>query len=215
MVKNSGSVERTVAKALLEIEAVYFTSDKQFLSSRCNSLPSYCDNPIILSYPRLRDIIIKSLKDEFLKEFPDCEMIMGTAPAGISFASFLSKELNLPMGYVLSEKKRHAFQNRVEGALEKGMKVVIIDDMIVTGKRVIETKEVLEKENLNVLGTLCVTLYDYKETINNLKKNSLKYVNLTKISFIAGLAMEVGKIKYDDYLRVVKKLGGDINALSN
>ena len=95
------------------------------------------------------------------------------------------------------------------------MKVVIIDDMIVTGKRVIETKEVLEKENLNVLGTLCVTLYDYKETINNLMKNSLKYVNLTKISFIAGLAMEVGKIKYEDYLRVVKKLGGDINALSN
>lgn len=213
MKTDHGSVERTVSKALLEIEAIYFS--KPVFSKRGVSLPFYCDTRLILSFPRVRDVIVKILKDEIATHFPDCEMIMGVAPSGIGFAALLSKELNLPLGYVLERKKHHAFQNRVEGKFKTGCKVVLIDEMIITGRRILEDIDELKKSNLTVLGAMTVLLFDFIETKELLKTYKVNCKHLVSASFINKIALEIGKIDYQTFVKNLKKIGGDLNEISD
>ena len=197
-------MERTVAKCLLEIESIFFGFNKELISSTGHRLPLYADNRLILSYPRVRRVIAKWLGNLVKEKYPDVQMIMGTSVAGISFAVLISEQLNIPMGYVLERQKDHGFKNRVEGLLEPNLKVVVVDDIIFTGKTIIDTIEALKAEGCKVLGGVSIFSFEIKAVKERLKSLGINYFSLTNFDIITLIGMQSGKITYNEYLKTLK-----------
>ncbi len=195
-------LNETIAKDLLEIGAVFLRPEKPFVWASGIKSPVYCDNRLTLTAPRVRNDVENGLCELIKKEYPECEVLMGTSTAGIAHAAISAHILGLPMGYVRSGNKDHGRQNRIEGKLENGQRVVVVEDLISTGGSVLEVVDALREAGAEVLGIVSIFTYGMKKGLERLKKAGVKNVSLTDFDCVARVAAKYGYIKEDD----VKKL---------
>ena len=196
-------VKINIAKNLLDIKAVFLSPDKPFTWASGIKSPVYCDNRLILTAPKVRTHVEKAIAKTVKKEYPDVEVLMGTSTAGIAHAAIAAQMLSLPMGYVRSGAKDHGRKNQIEGKLEKGQKVVVIEDLISTGGSVIEVVNVLREAGAEVLGIVSIFTYGMKKGLNALSEAWVKNVSLTDFDTIVDVAAENGYIEKDDIARLI------------
>lgn len=193
----------TVAKELLAIKAVFLRPEEPFVWASGIKSPIYCDNRLILTAPAARDIVEKALAETIRREYPDCEVLMGTSTAGIPHAAIVGHLLGLPMGYVRSGSKDHGRENRIEGRLEKGQKVVVIEDLISTGGSVLEVVEALRQAGADVLGIASIFTYGMQKGLDRMAAANVRNVSLSNFDAIAKMAAEEGYIKPEDVARLI------------
>lgn len=196
-------VQRLIAKDLLSIKAVFFRPDEPFTWASGIKSPVYCDNRLTLTAPKVRLDVETSLVKTIKENYPDVEVLMGTSTAGIAHAAISAHIMDLPMGYVRSGAKDHGRQNQIEGKLEKGQKVVVVEDLISTGGSVIEVVNVLREAGAIVLGVVSIFTYGMKKGIVRLGEADVKNVSLTDFDCIAEIAAEDGYIKPEDVKRLL------------
>ena len=196
-------IQRLIAKDLLSIKAVFFRPDEPFTWASGIKSPVYCDNRLTLTAPRVRTDVENALAETIRREYPDVEVLMGTSTAGIAHAAITAHILNLPMGYVRSGAKDHGRQNQIEGKLEKGQKVVVVEDLISTGGSVIEVVNVLREAGAEVLGIVSIFTYGMKKGLVRLAEANVKNVSLTDFDTISVIAAEENYIKKEDVERLI------------
>lgn len=195
--------EKLIANDLLKIKAVFFRPDEPFIWASGIKSPVYCDNRLTLTAPDVRNDVENSLAAVVKEYYPDAEVLMGTSTAGIAHAAITAHILGMPMGYVRSGAKDHGRQNRIEGKLEKGQKVVVIEDLISTGGSVIEVVDALREAGAEVLGIASIFTYGMKKGIERLAQADVKNISLTNFDCIANVAAETGYIKPEDVKRLI------------
>ena len=196
-------MKKLIAKDLLSIKAVFFRPEEPFTWASGIKSPVYCDNRLTLTAPKVRDDIENGLAKLIKENYPDAEVLMGTSTAGIAHAAITGHIMGLPMGYVRSGAKDHGRQNQIEGRLEKGQKVVVVEDLISTGGSVIEVVNVLREAGADVLGIVSIFTYGMKKGIDRLKEADVKNISLTDFDCIAEVAAEEGYIKQEDIKRLI------------
>lgn len=196
-------MEKLIAKDLLSIGAVFFSPDKPFTWASGIKSPVYCDNRLTLTAPKVRNDVEEGLAKLIKENYPEAEVLMGTSTAGIAHAAITAHLLDMPMGYVRSGAKDHGRQNQIEGKLEKGQKVVVVEDLISTGGSVIEVVNVLREAGAEVLGVVSIFTYGMQKGIDRLKEADVKNVSLTNFDVIAVVAAEEGYIKEEDIKRLI------------
>ena len=198
------NLEREIAHDLLSIGAVFLRPDEPFTWASGIKSPIYCDNRLILTAPEARNEVEQAIADTVKREYPEAEVLMGTATAGIAHAAIAAHLLGLPMGYVRSGNKDHGRQNRIEGRLDKGEKVVVVEDLISTGGSVLETVEALREAGAEVLGVVSIFTYGMKKGVERMAEASVKNVSLTNLDTIAQVGAEEGYIAPEDVARLLK-----------
>ena len=196
-------MQRSVAKDLLSIGAVFFSPEKPFTWASGIKSPVYCDNRLTLTAPDVRINVEESLAKIVKENYPECEVLMGTSTAGIAHAAITAHLLGLPMGYVRSGAKDHGRENRIEGKLEKGQKVVVIEDLISTGGSVIDVVEALREAGAEVLGIASIFTYGMKKGLDRLAEANVKNISITNFDTIAQVAADEGYIKEEDIQRLI------------
>lgn len=196
-------LNKTIARDLLKIHAVFFRPEEPFTWASGIKSPVYCDNRLTLSAPDVRLDVENGLAETVKKHYPEAEALMGTSTAGIAHAAITGHILGLPMGYVRSGAKDHGRKNQIEGRLEAGQKVVVIEDLISTGGSVIEVVNVLREAGADVLGIASIFTYGMKKGIERLAGADVKNVSLTDFDTIAGVAAEEGYIRPEDVSRLI------------
>ena len=196
-------MEKLIAKDLLSIKAVFFRPEEPFTWASGIKSPVYCDNRLTLTAPKVRDDVENALAEVIKKEYPDAEVLMGTSTAGIAHAAITAHILGMPMGYVRSGAKDHGRRNQIEGKLEKGQKVVVVEDLISTGGSVIEVVDVLREAGAEVLGIVSIFTYGMKKGLERLAAANVKNVSLTNFDVIAQAAAEEGYIKTEDIQKLI------------
>ena len=196
-------MQELIAKDLLSIKAVFFRPEEPFTWASGIKSPVYCDNRLTLTAPKVRTDVETGLAQLIKENYPDVEVLMGTSTAGIAHAAITGHILGLPMGYVRSGAKDHGRQNQIEGKLEKGQKVVVVEDLISTGGSVIEVVNVLREAGADVLGIVSIFTYGMAKGIQRLAEANVKNVSLTNFDVIAEVAAEEGYIKPDDIQRLI------------
>ncbi len=196
-------MEKLIAKDLLSIKAVFFRPEEPFTWASGIKSPVYCDNRLTLTAPKVRTDVENGLAELVKKYYPEAEVLMGTSTAGIAHAAIVGHILDMPMGYVRSGAKDHGRQNQIEGKLEAGQKVVVVEDLISTGGSVIEVVNVLREAGAEVLGVVSIFTYGMKKGIERLAAADVKNVSLTNFDVIASVAAEEGYIKADDVQRLI------------
>ena len=196
-------IERIVAKALLDIKAVFLRPEEPFTWASGIKSPIYCDNRLILTAPEARNTVENALAETVRQEYPDCEVLMGTSTAGIPHAAIVGHILGLPMGYVRSGSKDHGRQNRIEGRLEKGQKVVVVEDLISTAGSCIEVVEALREAGAEVLGIVSIYTYGMQKGLDRLAAAKVKNVSLTNFDVTVEVAAEEGYIRPEDKERLI------------
>ncbi|SDM63507.1 orotate phosphoribosyltransferase [Fictibacillus solisalsi] len=191
-------MKQQIAKDLLSIKAVTLSVEEPYTWSSGLRSPIYCDNRLTLSYPQVRNHIAEGLKKLVLEQFPQTEMISGTATAGIPHAALLADRLNLPMSYVRSSAKSHGKGKQIEGKAEPGMNVVVVEDLISTGGSVITAVNALREAGCNVLGVVAVFSYELSKGAANLKEHGIKVQTLTDFSTLIETASQEGYITKDN-----------------
>ena len=173
------TIAKKIAQDLLDIRAVFFRPEEPFTWASGIKSPVYCDNRLTLTAPEVRNDVENALAETIRREYPDCEVLMGTSTAGIAHAAITAHILGLPMGYVRSGSKDHGRQNQIEGRLEKGQKVVVVEDLISTGGSVIEVVNVLREAGAEVLGVVSIFTYGMQKGLDRLAAANVKNVSLT------------------------------------
>ena len=196
-------MEKLIAKDLLSIKAVFFSPDKPFTWASGIKSPVYCDNRLILTAPTVRNDVEGGLAKMVKELYPECEVLMGTSTAGIAHAAIIGHMLNMPMGYVRSGAKDHGRQNQIEGRLEAGQKVVVIEDLISTAGSAIEVVNVLREAGAEVLGIISIFTYGMKKGLDRLAAANVENHSLTNFDVIAEVAAEEGYIKPEDIERLI------------
>ena len=196
-------IQKLIAKDLLSIKAVFFRPDEPFTWASGIKSPVYCDNRLTLTAPQVRLDVETSLAKVIAKEYPDVEVLMGTSTAGIAHAAIVGHIMQIPMGYVRSGAKDHGRQNQIEGRLEKGQKVVVVEDLISTGGSCIEVVNVLREAGAEVLGIVSIFTYGMQKGLTRLAEADVKNVSLTNFDVIAEVAAEDGYIQKDDVKRLI------------
>ena len=194
---------RKIAKDLLKIQAVFLSPDKPFTWASGIKSPVYCDNRLTLTSPEVRTDVETGLKELIEENYPEAEVLMGTSTAGIAHAAITAHLMNLPMGYVRSGNKDHGRQNRIEGKLEKGQKVVVVEDLISTGGSVIEVVDALREAGAEVLGIVSIFTYGMKKGLERLAAADVKNVSLTNLDVLSEVAAQEGYIKPEDVNRLI------------
>lgn len=197
------NIQKNIAKDLLSIKAVFFRPDEPFTWASGIKSPVYCDNRLTLTAPNVRDDVENGLAAVIKENYPDVEVLMGTSTAGIAHAAITGHIMGLPMGYVRSGAKDHGRQNQIEGKLEKGQKVVVVEDLISTGGSCIEVVNVLREAGAEVLGIASIFTYGMQKGIDRLNAANVKNVSLTNFDVIAETAAEEGYIKPEDVERLI------------
>lgn len=197
------NIQKKTAKDLLSIKAVFFRPEVPFTWASGIKSPVYCDNRLTLTAPEVRIDIEKGLAEVIRKNYPEAQVLMGTATAGIAHAAITAHLLDLPMGYVRSGAKDHGRKNQIEGRLEKGQKVVVIEDLISTGGSVIDTVNVLRAAGAEVLGVASIFTYGMKKGAERLAAAGVKNISLTNFDVIAQVAAEEGYIRPEDIRRLI------------
>lgn len=196
-------IKTQIAKSLLDIEAVFLRPDEPFTWASGIKSPIYCDNRLILTAPEVRNMVENAIADTVKREYPDAAVLMGTSTAGIAHAAIAAHILGIPMGYVRSGSKDHGRNNRIEGRLEKGQKVVVIEDLISTGGSVIEVVEALREAGAEVLGIVSIFTYGMKKGLERLSAANVKNISLSDFDAVAAAAAETGYIKQSDVERLM------------
>lgn len=196
-------IKKLIAKDLLSIRAVFFRPDEPFTWASGIKSPVYCDNRLTLTAPKVRDDVENALAQTIKKEYPDAEVLMGTSTAGIAHAAITAHILQMPMGYVRSGAKDHGRGNQIEGKLEKGQKVVVVEDLISTGGSVIEVVNVLREAGAEVLGIVSIFTYGMQKGLDRLADADVKNVSLTNFDTIAQVASEENYIQESDIARLI------------
>ena len=196
-------IKTTIAKDLLKIKAVFFRPNEPFTWASGIKSPVYCDNRLTLTAPEVRNDVENALAETIKEYYPEAEVLMGTSTAGIAHAAITAHILGMPMGYVRSGNKDHGRQNRIEGKLEKGDKVVIVEDLISTGGSVIEVADALREAGAEVLGIVSIFTYGMQKGLERLAAADLKNVSLTNFDVIAKVAAETGYIEESDVARLI------------
>ena len=192
-----------IAKDLLSIQAVFFRPDEPFTWASGIKSPVYCDNRLTLTAPEVRNHVENGLVRLIREHYPEAEVLMGTSTAGIAHAAIAGHIMGLPMGYVRSGNKDHGRQNRIEGRLEPGQKVVVVEDLISTGGSVIEVVEALREAEAQVLGVVSIFTYGMQRGLDRLAAADVKNVSLTDFDHIASVAAREGYIKPEDVERLI------------
>ena len=196
-------MEKLIAKDLLKIRAVFFRPDEPFTWASGIKSPVYCDNRLTLTSVEVRNDVENALADAVKKYYPEAEVLMGTSTAGIAHAAITGHILGMPMGYVRSGAKDHGRQNQIEGKLEAGQKVVVVEDLISTGGSVIEVVNVLREAGAEVLGVVSIFTYGMKKGIERLAAANVENHSLTNFDVISQTAAEEGYIKPEDVERLI------------
>ena len=196
-------MERLIAKDLLSIKAVFFRPEEPFHWASGIKSPVYCDNRLTLTAPAVRTDVENGLAKIIRENYPDAQVLMGTSTAGIAHAAITAHILDMPMGYVRSGAKDHGRGNQIEGKLEKGQKVVVVEDLISTGGSVIEVVNVLREAGAEVLGIASIFTYGMKKGLDRLAEANVKNISLTNFDVVAEVAAETGYIKPEDITRLI------------
>ncbi len=197
------TTEQRIARDLLSIRAVFFRPEEPFTWASGIHSPVYCDNRLILTAPQVRDRVEQAIADTVRREYPDCQVLMGTSTAGIAHAAIAGHILGLPMGYVRSGAKDHGRHNQIEGRLEPGQKVVVVEDLISTAGSVLEVVDVLREAGAQVLGVVSIFTYGMKKGLDRLSAAGVKNVSLTNFDAVAQAAAEENYIKPEDISRLI------------
>ena len=197
------NISNLIAKDLLKIKAVFFRPEEPFTWASGIKSPVYCDNRLTLTAPEVRSGVENALAETIRREYPEAEVLMGTSTAGIAHAAITGHILGLPMGYVRSGSKDHGRQNQIEGKLEKGQKVVVVEDLISTGGSVIEVVNVLREAGAEVLGIVSIFTYGMQKGLDRLAAANVKNVSLTNFDVIAQVAADENYIKPEDVARLI------------
>ena len=197
-------MQNLIAWDLLSIKAVFLRPDQPFTWASGIKSPIYCDNRLTLTAPAVRNDVENGLAEVIRREYPDVEVLMGTSTAGIAHAAIVGHLMNLPMGYVRSGAKDHGRGNRIEGRLEPGQKVVVVEDLISTAGSCIEVVEALREAGAEVLGIASIFTYGMKKGLDRLAEAKVKNVSLTNLDAVAAVAAETGYIKPEDVARLLK-----------
>lgn len=196
-------ISKKIAKDLLKIQAVFLSPDKPFTWASGIKSPVYCDNRLTLTAPEVRTDVETGLKELIEENYPEAEVLMGTSTAGIAHAAITAHLMGLPMGYVRSGNKDHGRQNRIEGKLEKGQKVVVVEDLISTGGSVIEVVDALREAGAEALGIVSIFTYGMKKGLERLAAADVKNVSLTNLDVLSEVAAQEGYIKPEDVNRLI------------
>ncbi|NTW95879.1 MAG: orotate phosphoribosyltransferase [Erysipelotrichaceae bacterium] len=189
---------KRIARHLLDIQAVTLSPNDPYTWASGIKSPIYCDNRITMSYPLIRQDIAKSLVELIRKEYPETEVIAGTATAGIPQACWVADLMNLPMVYIRSKAKDHGKENQIEGRISKGQKMVVIEDLISTGGSVLDACEAASREGALVLGVAAIFTYELPKGLLNFKDKNIKLYTLTNYSVLVEEALKSGYIKEND-----------------
>lgn len=187
-------MEKTIAKELLKIGAVFLRPEDPFTWASGIKSPIYCDNRLILSYPESRKVVEQAIADEVKEKFPQAQALMGTSTAGIAHAAIAATILGLPMGYVRGDAKTHGRNNKIEGKVTPGMKVVVIEDLISTGGSCIEVVETLREAGAEVLGVVSIFTYGIKKGLEKLAAAKVVNHSLSNLDVLTQVAAEEGYI---------------------
>ena len=196
-------MKKTIAKDLLLINAVFLCPDKPFIWASGIKSPVYCDNRLTLTAPLVRNDVEHGLAQLVKNNFPEAQVLMGTSTAGIAHAAIVGHLLGLPMGYVRSGNKDHGRGNRIEGKLEKGQKVVVVEDLISTGGSVIEVVDALREAGADVLGVVSIFTYGMKKGLERLAAADVRNISLTDFDTVCRVAAQTGYIKEEDIKRLI------------
>ena len=197
-------ISRTVAKELLKIEAVFLRPDDPFTWASGIKSPIYCDNRLTLTAPETRTVIEESMAKTIRDNYPECQVLMGTSTAGIAHAAITGHIMGLPMGYVRGSAKDHGRTNQIEGKLEPGQKVVVVEDLISTAGSVLETVDALRKAGADVLGIVSIFTYGMKKGIDRMAENNVKNVSLSNLDVLVEVAVEEGYIRPEDREKLIR-----------
>lgn len=195
--------EKLIAKDLLKIKAVFFRPNEPFIWASGIKSPVYCDNRLTLTDVEVRTDVEQGLAKVIKENYPDAEVLMGTSTAGIAHAAITAHIMGLPMGYVRSGAKDHGRQNRIEGKLESGQKVVVVEDLISTGGSVLDVVDALKDAGAEVLGIASIFTYGMAKGLKRLSDANVKNISLTDFDAIAEVAAEDGYINPEDVARLI------------
>ena len=196
-------IQKLIAKDLLSIKAVFFRPEEPFTWASGIKSPVYCDNRLTLTSVQVRNDVENSLAEVIRREYPEVEVLMGTSTAGIAHAAIVGHIMGLPRGYVRSGSTDHGRQNQIEGKLEKGQKVVVVEDLISTGGSCIEVVNVLREAGAEVLGIVSIFTYGMKKGLERLEAANVKNVSLTNFDVIAQVAADENYIKNEDIAKLI------------
>ena len=197
------NIRTHIARHLLSIGAVFLRPDEPFVWARGITSPIYCDNRLILTAPEARNEVEQAIADTVRREYPEAQVLMGTATAGIAHAAIAAHLLGLPMGYVRSGSKDHGRKNQIEGKLTPGEKVVVIEDLISTGGSVLDTVAALRAAGAEVLGVISIFTYGMAKGRQRLAEAGVKCVSLTDLDTIAQVGVQQGYITQGDVARLL------------
>ncbi len=196
-------MKKLIANDLLSIQAVFLRPEEPFTWASGIKSPVYCDNRLTLTAPKVRNDVENAIAQTIKEQYPEAEVLMGTSTAGIAHAAIAAHILGLPMGYVRSGAKDHGRGNQIEGKLEKGQKVVVVEDLISTGGSVIEVVNVLREAGAEVLGIVSIFTYGMKKGLDRLAEANVKNISLTDFDTVAECAAETGYIKQEDIAKLI------------
>lgn len=196
-------MKKQIAKDLLKIGAVFLRPDEPFTWASGIKSPIYCDNRLTLTAPVVRGHVEAGLAEIVRTKFPEAEVLMGTSTAGIAHAAITATILDLPMGYVRSGQKDHGRGNRIEGKLEKGQKVVVIEDLISTGGSCIEVVDALREAGAEVLGVASIFTYGMQKGLDRMREANVTNYSLSNLDALVEVAAEEGYIKPEDKVRLI------------
>lgn len=197
-------MEKRIAEALLSIGAVFLRPEEPFTWASGIKSPIYCDNRLVLSSPEARTIVEQAIAEKVREKFPQAESLMGTSTAGIAHAAIAATILGLPMGYVRGEAKSHGRNNKIEGRLEPGTKVVVIEDLISTGGSCIDVVEALREAGADVLGVVSIFTYGMQKGIDRLAAANVTNYSLSNLDALVDVAVEEGRIAPEWKERILK-----------
>lgn len=183
-------MEKKIAKELLKIKAVFLKPEDPFTWASGIKSPIYCDNRLVLSYPESRRMVEAGIAENIRTYYPKCELVAGTSTAGIAHAALVAELLNLPMAYVRGSAKDHGRHNQIEGKVDPGTKVVVVEDLISTGGSCIEVVEVLRQAGAQVLGIASIFTYGLKKGLERLEAANVKNVSLSNYDALIEAAIE-------------------------
>lgn len=196
------TTDKKVAAELLDIKAVFLRPDEPFTWASGIKSPIYCDNRLILTAPKARKVVERAIADTVKEKYPEAEVLMGTSTAGIAHAAIAAAILDMPMGYVRGSAKDHGRNNRIEGRLEKGQKVVVIEDLISTAGSCIDVVEALREAGADVLGVVSIFTYGMKKGLDRLAAANVENTSLSNLDTLLEVAVEQGYLKADDKERL-------------
>lgn len=191
-------MKQDIAKGLLSIEAVFLRPEEPFTWASGIKSPIYCDNRLTLTAPEVRTLVEESLVKTIKEHYPDCQVVMGTSTAGIAHAAIVGHLMNIPMGYVRGSAKDHGRTNQIEGKLEPGQKVVVVEDLISTGGSAIDTVEVLRAAGAEVLGIASIFTYGMKKGLERLAADKVENHSLSNLDALVKVAAAEGYIRESD-----------------